>query len=230
MNRLAGLAASSTMIIVACTSGHARVAPVASAQVRQSETLRPTPGRLLVRILDDTDGSVLVASKVVVVDAPLKLQQLTMSDNAGIARIDSLPSGTWVLRILRIGYVTRVDTVTYDARVGAAVNIRMKREVIHLTEVGTGDPIYYDVKFRVRRAAGDSLFWRLDVYAFDDNGNVERGEAVGNRDSMVGDVLVKVGPGTYRFSIVAQGFHPLFLPPLVVNRNLERDVRLQRAY
>jgi len=57
------------------------------------------------------------------------LGRVDTTDNAGVFRLDSMPSGEWIMRSSRLGFKRRRDSLRTDGR-GVDVRIVLEREVL----------------------------------------------------------------------------------------------------
>ena len=91
------------------------------------------PGQLVGVVLDAHSGQPIDVAQATVTLSALRRQART--NERGVFRIDGLSPGTYVLRVIRIGYDARSDTLTVVAGAGVSAVVQMKRASVRLQSV-----------------------------------------------------------------------------------------------
>jgi len=93
-----------------------------------------SPGEVVGLVTDAQSGAPL--PDAIVRLTPTELQART--DASGQFRLGPAPEGRYLLRVLRVGFVARADSLVLAPASGAAVAVRLSRTTVRLEYVGAG--------------------------------------------------------------------------------------------
>lgn len=106
-----------------------------SSLLPPAELIAPVaPGEVVGLVTDAHSGAPLADAVVRLLPGGLQAS----TDASGHFRLGPAPEGRYRLRVLRVGYVERADSVVLGPASGAAVAVRLSRTTIRLEYVTTG--------------------------------------------------------------------------------------------